>query len=524
MVGKASCNLCGKKYAFDGFMLKRHIERIHFGKTDFPVRRARKRGQNEIREQKCDECDYKTTTTTDLKHHKQSEHGNVKFPCNICEYQGKSERTLSAHKRTTHSIMKYFCEFCPYKTGVNGKRNFLHHIKYKHGDGVAPKIYSCGMCEATFVHSKSIAQHVKIIHEGFRISCNMCEYKTTQKIHLKTHMNSVHLKIKDYACSECGNAFSSKYHLSDHIKAVHLKEKLKCPQCDFETTHKSYIRTHILVKHEKKQSKRFKFKCDLCDYENTSKTHMNYHRNMHKGIRVPCDQCDYTATTKYVLKEHVKNKHTFSGELNEKVKCEKCEKLFKSKGTMLRHFESSHEGKRYDCNICDFKATQKGYLRKHSKRKHFPKLSSCSICSKEIVSIDMRQHINNQHNESQVFKCEECSFQTKYKKHLNKHKETHSDIKPVLYCDTCVYKTHNSENLKSHKKNFHGPSIRALKKCQFCDRTFTNDISFQKHELTHQNHVCNECKTKFATKRTLKNHIKSFHPLDFWKMEFKSKL
>ena len=105
-----------------------------------------------------------------------------------------------------------------------------------------------------------------------------------------------------------------------------------------------------------------------------------------------------------------------------------------------------------------------------------------------------------------------------------RHKEIHSDVKPVLYCDTCVYKTHNLENLKRHKKNVHEPSLRVQKQCQFCDRTFTSDISFQKHELTHQNHVCNECKTKFATKRTLKNHIKSFHPLDFWQMEFKGKI
>ena len=140
----------------------------------------------------------------------------------------------------------------------------------------------------------------------------------------------------------------------------------------------------------------------------------------------------------------------------------------------------------------------------------------------------MRQHIKTQHKKSPVFKCEECNFQTKYKKHLENHKETHSDIKQVLYCDICAYKTNNSENLKKHKKNVHKPSIRALKQCQFCDCSFTSDLLFQKHELTHsienQNHVCNECNTKFATKSTLKTHIKSIHPLNFWKMEFKSKL
>ena len=42
MEGKVNCKICGKGYANDGYNLKRHIERIHFGNTNFPAKKGRK--------------------------------------------------------------------------------------------------------------------------------------------------------------------------------------------------------------------------------------------------------------------------------------------------------------------------------------------------------------------------------------------------------------------------------------------------------------------------------------------------
>lgn len=173
--------------------------------------------------------------------------------------------------------------------------------------------------------------------------------------------------------------------MNNHVKSVHRKKKSKskCPQCDFETAGLGYLKTHIFVKHEKKELK--KIKCDLCDYETGNKVSMNNHINKH--IRISCDQCDYTATTKAVLKVHVDIKHTNS---IIKFTCEKCPTLFKLRSSKRRHFQSSHEGLRHDCNLCDFKATQKGDLKRHVERKHFPKPSqACLICFKEIKVHDM---------------------------------------------------------------------------------------------------------------------------------------
>ena len=199
MEGKVNCKICGKGYANDGYILKRHIERTHFGNTNFPAIKRRKgltRNSTKSREKRCDECDF-VTDKYDLKYHKQSKHGNIKFPCNICDYQGKSERMLYLHKRGTHSRKRYSCELRPYKT--QGKGSFQHHVDMKHNNGVAIKRYSCNLCEATFVHSKSIDQHVKIIHEeGFRLKCDICQKEFTQKIHLQEHVVSVHLKTKDH--------------------------------------------------------------------------------------------------------------------------------------------------------------------------------------------------------------------------------------------------------------------------------------------------------------------------------------
>ena len=138
----------------------------------------------------------------------------------------------------------------------------------------------------------------------------------------------------------------------------------------------------------------------------------------------------------------------------------------------------------------------------------------------------MTNHINRVHKLKELSSCNQCSYQTKYKANLQLHKAIHSNVKPAFYCDTCAFETHGLDNLKRHKKTVHGPSKRTLKQCQVCDRTFTTNLLLEKHEQTHrpenQNHICSVCNSKFVAKSTLKTHIKTIHPLDFWKMEFKN--
>ena len=52
------------------------------------------------------------------------------------------------------------------------------------------------------------------------------------------------------------------------------------------------------------------------------------------------------------------------------MKTDKCSRSFGRKVHLKIHYESIHEGRRFDCDLCDYKATQKYNLITHKKIKH----------------------------------------------------------------------------------------------------------------------------------------------------------
>ena len=69
------------------------------------------------------------------------------------------------------------------------------------------------------------------------------------------------------------------------------------------------------------------YPCKLCDHKATSKGHLIQHkRTVHEGLKYSCEQCVYKAT---------------------------------SKDNLAQHKRAVHEGLKYPCELCDHKATSK---------------------------------------------------------------------------------------------------------------------------------------------------------------------
>ena len=77
--------------------------------------------------------------------------------------------------------------------------------------------------------------------------------------------------------------------LSTHLNSVNRGEKFKCPECDYEATHRSNLATHLKAVHMGQ-----KFRCPKCEYEATWKkslvTHLNY---VLGGEMFKCSKHDY---------------------------------------------------------------------------------------------------------------------------------------------------------------------------------------------------------------------------------------
>ena len=53
----------------------------------------------------CDRCDYKATTTSHLKTHKESIHEGVRYSCDCCDYKATRISHLRTHKQAKHKDM-----------------------------------------------------------------------------------------------------------------------------------------------------------------------------------------------------------------------------------------------------------------------------------------------------------------------------------------------------------------------------------------------------------------------------------
>ena len=97
-----------------------------------------------------------------------------------------------------------------------------------------------------------------------RFKCTHCDFKCSQKGGLRTHIKTIHDKIKDHECPKCDYKCSQKINLQKHIKQVHDKIKdHECPKCDFKCSTTSILRTHIKAVHDKIKD----HECPNCDYK-----------------------------------------------------------------------------------------------------------------------------------------------------------------------------------------------------------------------------------------------------------------
>ena len=160
---------------------------------------------------------------------------------------------------------------------LDSKESLKVHKVSVHPNVVTEKV-PCLECNKVY-HKRALVQHIETKHKGIRYSCDSCEYVTTQKVHLKTHINAAHLKSKQFACSKCDKSFTSKYHKNSHMSRIHEKMvKIKCIHCPKEINQLN-MKTHVLRLHSEAEN-------------------------------VPCDFCDFIGRSKRQLKDHTRFKHS----------------------------------------------------------------------------------------------------------------------------------------------------------------------------------------------------------------------
>jgi hypothetical protein len=87
--------------------------------------------------------------------------------------------------------------------------------------------------------------------------------------------------------------------------------------------------------------------------------------------------------------------------------------------------------------------------------------------------------------EIEYFECEECSFETRHKKHLRRHELTVHEAKKDFQCTECDYKCNRMDNLQRHIKTKHQENSTATHSCDKCDfkSKYLNNLRRHIHEV-----------------------------------------
>ena len=126
------------------------------------------------------------------------------IPCSICGKVFKKIHKLERHTRFSHG----FYNNCGYK--------FIQPKNIKEHQNEHITEFNCTMCAKRYKYASSLIIHTSNVHEGKTFDCDICDFKTAQKVNLDGHVRRVHLFAR-LNCKNCDRFFSSVQVLKAHI-------------------------------------------------------------------------------------------------------------------------------------------------------------------------------------------------------------------------------------------------------------------------------------------------------------------
>ena len=300
----------------------------------------------------CDQCDYTSAKSWNLKKHKESKHDRIRYPCDLCDYAATQRSSLKEHKEYKHQVASYPCDQCAYI--ARGKRHLKRHVESKH-NGVR---FSCDLCEFTAANLVSLRLHERI-HKGNKQPNNENQYIPTDladvKLELEDHCDNPQVESKDL------NLDIDKPNLIEsHIKKE--DELLETPSITEPLEYKTgeYNLPEILVKDEDLSEEDFQTLLSTERYEKVDQLDVEYDSEQHN-----CDQCSYTAKSLSTLLKHKRCKHD-----GVRYPCDQCEYAATQRSSLKRHIEYRHAAAKYPCAQCEYVAKGAKLLQRHMARKH----------------------------------------------------------------------------------------------------------------------------------------------------------
>ncbi|KAI5643482.1 hypothetical protein NE865_04466 [Phthorimaea operculella] len=448
----------------------RHMQRKHHenGEPKVPQDLGDVKNQmNEAGEIYCKQCPCVFSTVTSLKVHMRRKHNNLledfKLKCRICNLSYNRKESLKRHIMRKHDSGSY-CNTC--RKQFNSREEYLNHSHVK-------TVNECNICGLIFASLGGLGKHLRCIHKIDQPKvafCNICNEGFGRRSLLKPHLLRVHYRVS-YPCKDCDKVFKSKDSYHRHIMVKHSETAIpqkplhKCNECPESFVDELELCKHVNVVHSVVDKKP-----DVLDIKMEVEDVVNpYH----------CTKCTETFPAWEPLRSHYAKNHYKA----EGVMCQKCGEEVKGEVELQKHIKQAHS-EDLTCRFCDFKAKEKVTMTKHMLRHKNATTLQCDFLNckyKTYYTSAMEKHKKRHTEEGVKYQCTQCSFQTMNKYILRYHEENHATGKKRYGCQECDYTTNLPANLIQHKYK-HAPEKRF--KCDLCSFASKYNTSLRFHVKT----------------------------------------
>ncbi|XP_067014685.2 zinc finger protein 12 isoform X2 [Anabrus simplex] len=240
-------------------------------------------------------------------------------------------------------------------------------------------------------------------------------------------------------CDKCGKMFARESTLLTHLRTHDGDMPYQCDVCqarfaDWSTELIPHLRMH--------GSSTNAYPCHVCGEEYVSRSCLKKHLRSHEGVEVSDSDGDL-----------------FEAKHHHKYKCERCDSVFTTRKSRLRHARETHVlERRFTCNLCQrsfFSKNQvRSHMRWHSAERPY-KCSSCSLSFQVKASLIGHQRV---HTRECVYQCHICGIMFLHANGLRRHLRYHSQVKQ-FECDVCkrtffLKSTLTKHIVKNHSRSY----------------------------------------------------------------------
>ena len=182
------------------------------------------------------------------------------------------------------------------------------------------------------------------------------------------------------------------------------------------------------------------------------------------------------------------SKNLDSVEATNAYKCDSCNKVYKTKGSLHRHEKLNHQN------------LENGESVKENLDKIKRNLST----------------VHDKKSSKMTYNCDSCDKAYQIKWSLKRHKmEVHENLNKIV-CDMCDYVCYENRRMKNHKNSKHAIENESnIYKCDNCSKSYGSSNSLRRHkEVTHlniKNQFCQKCEYRCYDKKDMVRHIYLIH-------------